>query len=152
MNTTRRTAPPPLAALLLGAVALVYLGNGALMLTDPAGWYARVPGVTETGPMNPHFIRDIGFAFVLSGAAFVAALAAGNARPRERARWAALGTAWPALHAAFHLVEWGTHGLPRADALLAELLAVVLPVAIGLAFALQGLHSAAPVAGEVPGA
>jgi hypothetical protein len=26
-------------------------------------WYASVPGASETGPYNPHFVQDIGAAF-----------------------------------------------------------------------------------------
>ncbi|WP_457584855.1 hypothetical protein [Ensifer canadensis] len=32
----------------------------AYMLYDPEGWYYFVPGVTDTGLYNQHFIRDIG--------------------------------------------------------------------------------------------
>ena len=43
----------------------VLLGlNGAFMLVAPGPWYETVPGVTGTGPFNPHFIRDIGRDFV----------------------------------------------------------------------------------------
>lgn len=45
----------------------VLLGaNGLVMLLFPAQWYPAVPGVTETGPYNPHFIRDIGAAYLAS--------------------------------------------------------------------------------------
>jgi len=43
--------------------------NGLLMLAVPADWYATVPGVTDTGPFNPHFIRDIGVAYLIAGVA-----------------------------------------------------------------------------------
>ncbi|WP_144223329.1 hypothetical protein [Mesorhizobium amorphae] len=38
------------------------------MLAAPALWYSAIPGVTETGPANLHFIRDIGLAFIAAGA------------------------------------------------------------------------------------
>lgn len=38
--------------------------NGAVMLAAPEPWYGAVPGVTETGPFNPHFVRDIGAAYL----------------------------------------------------------------------------------------
>jgi hypothetical protein len=48
-------------------------GNAAYMLADPLGWYGAVAGVPDTGPFNPHFVRDIGVAYltlaILSGAA-----------------------------------------------------------------------------------
>lgn len=44
--------------------------NGLFMLAAPGQWYPIVPGVTETGPFNPHFVRDIGAAYLASAAAF----------------------------------------------------------------------------------
>ena len=41
--------------------------NGLMMLLAGAAWYASVPGVSETGPYNPHFIQDIGAAFLVAG-------------------------------------------------------------------------------------
>jgi hypothetical protein len=49
------------------------------MLLDPAGWYALAPRVPETGPLNPHFVRDIGCAYILTGFA-LAGLAFTSAR------------------------------------------------------------------------
>ena len=50
-------------------LGLLLAANGFLMLLDPAQWYAIVPGVPETGPLNPHFVRDIGAAYVVTGVA-----------------------------------------------------------------------------------
>ena len=47
----------------------VFLGiNGVVMLVMPGPWYDAVPGVTETGPFNPHFVRDIGAAYLACAA------------------------------------------------------------------------------------
>jgi len=52
----------------LGVAALGNLANGAWMLVDPAHWYATLPaGVPDFGPLNEHFVRDIGCAFVVQG-------------------------------------------------------------------------------------
>jgi len=48
-------------------LGLALAANGLLVLFDPAGWYAVAPGVPETGPLNPHFVRDIGCAYILTG-------------------------------------------------------------------------------------
>ena len=86
-------------------VAFYYGANGAFMLFDPVQWYNQVPGVPHTGPMNSHFIRDIGFIYLLSGLCFVLAC-----RQRENYRlWLAVGSAWPGLHAIFHIAEWFYH-------------------------------------------
>jgi hypothetical protein len=45
------------------------LANGLTMLAVPAVWYAWVPGISETGAFNPHFIRDIGAAYLMVGTA-----------------------------------------------------------------------------------
>ena len=60
--------------------------NGLFMLVAPAVWYELVPGVTETGFFNQHFIRDIGMIQLFLGIAFVV----GMIWPTQRvALWAA---------------------------------------------------------------
>jgi hypothetical protein len=52
------------------------LANAGWMLADPAGWYAGLPAaVPDTGPLNTHFVRDIGSAFAVMGAALLLAAA-----------------------------------------------------------------------------
>ena len=58
-----RTAVRPLLAVILAA-------NGLAMLFAPQPWYQLVPGVSGTGPLNVHFVRDIGCAYLCAGAAF----------------------------------------------------------------------------------
>ena len=72
--------------------------NGLTMLLAGAFWYASVPGAVETGPYNPHFVHDIGAAFLVAGLA----LAARAWRP---AYWpaAVAGAAFLAAHALIHL-------------------------------------------------
>lgn len=41
--------------------------NGLAMLLVPDTWYALVPSVPPTGPFNPHFVRDIGCAYLVCG-------------------------------------------------------------------------------------
>ncbi|MEO6026667.1 MAG: hypothetical protein ABIR79_07375 [Candidatus Binatia bacterium] len=48
--------------------ALGNLANGAWMLADPAGWYTTLPAaVPDFGPLNEHFVRDIGSTFTMLG-------------------------------------------------------------------------------------
>jgi hypothetical protein len=48
--------------------ALGNLANGVWMLADPAGWYATLPAaVPDFGPLNEHFVRDIGATFTMLG-------------------------------------------------------------------------------------
>src|SRR5581483_2403752 len=52
--------PMRLAYTILG---LLNVANGVWMLLAPASWYYRLPaGVPDTGPLNPHFVRDVGAA------------------------------------------------------------------------------------------
>ncbi|MCE9651364.1 MAG: hypothetical protein K8R18_17220 [Parvibaculum sp.] len=76
MSLAQTAAAPrhiPLKRAALGLTALFMFGNAAYMLADPFGWYGAVAGVPDTGPFNPHFVRDIGVAYltlaILSGAA-----------------------------------------------------------------------------------
>jgi hypothetical protein len=82
---------------LLFALGALSLGNAAWMLIDPFHWYRELPaGVPDFGPFNPHFVRDIGCAYLTAGVALVwAALA-----PRRRVALVAIGLLFYAAHAA----------------------------------------------------
>ena len=45
---------------LAAILAVPTLLNGLAMLVAGPFWYGTVPGVTATGPFNPHFVQDIG--------------------------------------------------------------------------------------------
>ena len=50
-----------IAILIMVAFNAIFLSlNGLFMLIAPLVWYDFVPGVTDTGFFNQHFIRDIG--------------------------------------------------------------------------------------------
>ena len=103
--------------------------NGIAMLLAGSAWYAAVPGVTETGPFNPHFVKDIGAAYLTAGAG----LAALAWRASPLARGAAMaGVVFLGLHGLVHLAEAvadpdGAMHLARdsAGVLLPPLLALV---------------------------
>lgn len=99
--------------------------NGIYMITNPPAWYAAVPGVADTGPLNIHFVRDIGFAYLTAGAALVWGAFGGGWRV------SAAGTAFFALHAALHAAERlsGHHHGSALD----DLIAIHLPTAIAVA-------------------
>lgn len=82
-------------------LALGMAANGLFMLSLPQPWYDAVPGVPLTGLFNPHFVRDIGMAYltVAGGMAWFAW------RPGQG--WPALvmSTAFLTLHAAIHVVD-----------------------------------------------
>lgn len=86
----------------LGLLLATFLaGNGGFMLLAPAAWYAAVPGVVDAGAFNPHFVRDIGAAYLAAGAAALWAALSPRAWPAALA-----GAGFLALHAGIHLAEW----------------------------------------------
>jgi hypothetical protein len=96
---TRTLLAQRLLALLVG---LAMAANGIAMLLAGPAWYAAVPGVTETGPFNPHFVKDIGAAYLTAGAG----LAAYAWRASPLARGAAMaGVLFLGLHGLIHLTE-----------------------------------------------
>jgi hypothetical protein len=115
------------AAILMGLAALA---NGTFMLVSPEHWYFAVPGVTDTGPFNQHFVRDIGLIFLFMGTAFLV----GAAKPQYRvALWAA-PTLWLAAHALFHFWEVAV-GICGPSVLVRDFPAVTLPAIIGAVLA-----------------
>ena len=112
-------------------LGLFYLVNAGWMIAAAPDWYLATPGVAATGPFNPHFVRDIGLAFLASGAMLLA-----GARGGRRAMLALAGAAWPALHGLFHIWEWIADGFPAAPAVAAaEVFGVVGAAVLGLWFA-----------------
>ena len=114
-----------LTLVLLGVLHIV---NAAWMLAAPDSWYATVPGVVMTGPINHHFVADIGLAFLASGVGLVLGARTGTAA----GTLAIAGATWPLLHALLHVSGWIEHGLPmRADVAVSEAVGVVLVGALG---------------------
>jgi hypothetical protein len=85
-------------AILMGVLAIL-AANGLMMLGWPEAWYRLVPTAPHTGPFNPHFVRDIGCAY-LASAAGLAFFARDQARGRSGALTA---TAFLLLHALVHV-------------------------------------------------
>lgn len=86
--------------LVLALAALGNLANGAWMLASPHDWYWQLPAaVPDTGPLNEHFVRDLGATFtVLAVALFAAALV-----PAARVALVGLVSLFYALHAGIHV-------------------------------------------------
>ena len=87
------------------------LGNGIWMLLDPPSWYVNLPAaVPDTGPLNEHFVRDIGSAFVVMAAgALVAAF-----RPALRLPLMAITSLFYWLHALVHVTDTLAGRLPAS--------------------------------------
>ena len=102
------------------------VANGLVMLAVPDAWYAAVPGVTATGPFNAHFVRDIGAAYLVCGAALPWFAISPAARPA-----AVIGAAFLAVHAVVHLWD-AAAGREHVHQLLIDLLPVFLPPALAI--------------------
>jgi hypothetical protein len=111
-------------ATLLG---LFHTANGLYMLAAPQTWFAAAPGAADTGPFNPHFVADLGFAFLAGGLGFLAFAW------RPPLRLIALGASgFQVFHALLHLfavVRGHSHHLPT------DLAVIALPAFLGLAIA-----------------
>jgi hypothetical protein len=134
---TDKASPPGdflMKFVVIGGTALVILtaafllSNGLFMLIAPMKWYYVVPGVTETGFYNQHFIRDIGLVYLFLGAAVGIGLFRANLR---LALWAT-AAAWLSAHALFHFWEVAV-GLCAPSAIPRDFPAVTMPPLISIA-------------------
>lgn len=110
-----------IAALLGGGLAV----NALIQLASPLAWYDAVPGVPLTGPFNPHFVRDIGMAYL------VVALGLFWFAARPRQGWPALvcAAAFLSLHASIHIGDASCGGSAWRD-LVRDFPGVFLPALI----------------------
>jgi hypothetical protein len=118
----------------IAAILAVFNGaNGLAMLFASSLWWARVPGVPDTGPFNLHLVQDVGAAFLVAGLA----LAARAWRPIY---WpaAVAGSGFLAAHALIHLAMIAPGHDHHAAA---DLALVILPAALAV-------YSAFPNRGE----
>lgn len=83
-------------------MALGNFVNGIWMLYGPNDWYVRLPGrVPDFGPMNEHFVRDLGCVFVALGVVSVK----GALEPAWRKGALFVMQLWFVPHAAVHLFD-----------------------------------------------
>ena len=113
-------------AIVLGVLAAINLANGIWMLLAPEGWYFGVPAaVPDTGPLNLHFVRDIGATYVTMAAALFWAAA----RPADRAPLVAMVLLFHVLHGAEHLLDTLAGRLPASHWLI-DFPGVYLPMLV----------------------
>jgi hypothetical protein len=90
-------------------LGIAMLANAFWMLAGPMHWYNELPAaVPDSGPFNPHFVRDIGCAFLTCGVGLIWA-----ARSRQfRLPLAAIATAFLVFHALLHVYDTSVGNLP----------------------------------------
>ncbi|MGH6957576.1 MAG: hypothetical protein ACREEW_13005 [Caulobacteraceae bacterium] len=121
---------------LCGLLALAMGLNGLVMLWAGPWWYGAVPGVPATGPFNPHFVMDIGAAYLAVGGGFgwFAATLSTAARGAAGA-----GALFLCLHACIHLAALA-HDPAAAAHALRDFPGVYLPALLSAALVLPALH------------
>jgi hypothetical protein len=114
--------------ILAAILAILNVGNGLIMLFAGPFWFQSVPGAVDTGPFNPHFVQDIGAAFLVAGLALAV-------RAWQPAFWPAAlaGAGFLGAHGLIHLVSIAA-GHDHHAAF--DLAGVVLPSALALYSAL----------------
>jgi len=128
----------PVLIFIILAFNVVFLSvNGIFMIVAPETWYELVPGVTDTGPFNQHFIRDIGIIQLFLGVAF----GVGVIRPELRVGLWAAATLWLIAHAVFHLWEVAV-GICTPTVILRDFPAVTMPAIFGVALTLWAIKHA----------
>jgi hypothetical protein len=136
MKTTDLNRATLMAVIAMVAFNSLFLSlNGLFMLVAPLTWYDLVPGVTDTGFFNQHFIRDIGIIQLFLGVAF----AIGMVRPERRIGLWAAATLWLAAHAVFHVWEVAV-GICAPSALVRDFPAVSLPAILGAVLTLWAIN------------
>jgi uncharacterized protein YjeT (DUF2065 family) len=118
--------------LLIAFNTVLLFVNGMFMLIVPHAWYQFVPGVTDTGFYNQHFIRDIGIIQMFLGAAF----GVGLLRPNARFILWLVATLWLIAHALLHLWEVAV-GICAPSVIPRDFPAVTLPALIGIFLTLR---------------
>ncbi len=124
-NDAKAASAAPIT-LVLAFFAAGNILNGLWMLADPPHWYVNLPaGVPDFGPLNEHFIRDIGALFLLMGVALVIAIV----RPQWRVPIVGGVAGFYVLHALVHVVDT-VRGLVGAEHWLIDFPGVYLPALI----------------------
>jgi hypothetical protein len=116
---------PRMKVVLAAVLALILGANGLVMLFAGPWWYSVVPGVTMTGPYNPHFVKDIGAAYLV----VAGALAWRAARPTAGQGALVAAAAFLILHAFIHVADAAVGGHAGHD-LIRDLGGIYLPALI----------------------
>lgn len=117
--------------LCLAIFAVCFLVTGAYIFLAPETFYRLTPGVSDMGPYNFHFSRDVSLTFLACGGALAYGVWCQNKAVMV------FGAAWPFLHALFHLWIWMHRGFPFDQIWLVDTLGVILPGIFALGLTLK---------------
>jgi len=116
---------------ILSVIGSICVLTGCFIFAAPKSFYDMIPGLSQMGPFNAHFVGDVGLAYLSGGAILVAG---GLLADR---RVALAGGLWFCLHSLFHLQIWAHRGFPFDRIFWFDLVAVVLPAFLVLWAALN---------------
>ncbi|MBX3446475.1 MAG: hypothetical protein KF765_06960 [Parvibaculaceae bacterium] len=122
--------------LLCALLAAFAAANGARMALDPLGWFASIPELALTGAANPHFIRDVGTAYLASAAG----LALAAFRPAAGFGALLVAAIFMAGHGIGHLVDIAEGCAARPGGTALDWFGVIVPGAITAALCLWSLR------------
>jgi len=95
----------------LRVFAAINLLNGIWMLASPNGWFYGIPAaVPDTGPLNEHFVRDVGGTYVTMALALLWAAE----RRALRVPLVTIVLVFHVLHAGAHMVDTLAGRLPMS--------------------------------------
>ncbi len=113
---------------LIGGISIL---AAFIMWFCPLTWYNNTPGVSKTGPINYHFVRDISLSYLVSGVALI-----WGARTYNKSV-CIFGSLWLCLHALFHVWIWFHRGMSFDTIALTNLIGIQLPAVIAMISSLE---------------
>jgi hypothetical protein len=109
-------------------IFVLWILTGGLIFIFPAVFYQVVPGISIYGGYNEHLVRDLGLVYFSSGLMGMLARLGMNL-----AIYLCAGL-WSILHGLYHIFEWFLRGSPLDLIFAFDLLFVVLPPLLVVAY------------------
>lgn len=109
-------------------IFFLWVLSGALIFIFPEVVYQMVPGLSIYGGYNEHLVRDLGLVYLSSGLMGLLARFGLNV-----AVYLCAGL-WSILHGLYHVFEWFLRGFPLDLIFAFDLLFVVLPPLLVVAY------------------
>ncbi len=119
------------------AFAIVNLLFGLIGILSPEIWYQYTPGASDTGPLNVHFVRDIGIAFVAAGVGLYLGVASTNLKSLSGP---VVAMVFIGGHAILHTFEMVVHHFDLS-VVLRDVVLIVLPAALAVFWLVKNIRT-----------
>ena len=120
----------------------LWMLSGAMIFLFPEAFYQVVPGPSIYGGYNEHLVRDLGLVYFSSGLMGMLARLGMNL-----AIYLCAGL-WSILHGLYHIFEWFLRGSPLDLIFVFDLLFVVLPPILVVAYLFNSARDSSGGASE----